>query len=196
MGEVAEEAVQFDEIWYLDRYPDVLAAVSAGKFVSGFAHYAEFGRAEGRLPLPGREPPGAKIAATKSSSGFDAAWYEAAYPMAVREAGSNAPEALEAHFQEFGRFRGYLPNHSAPRPQNPAARSSAFGGLWLDDANARDVIAGRYEIGAIDKEDRDNLDEFVARGYAILRNVIPPIQLDRAEEALELAYSGGFPTFR
>jgi acetyltransferase-like isoleucine patch superfamily enzyme len=42
----------FDEEWYLSRYPDVAAAVEAGKFVSGAAHYEQNGRDEGRSPIP------------------------------------------------------------------------------------------------------------------------------------------------
>ena len=42
----------FDEVWYLRKYADVAAAVSAGRFGSGQEHYRLFGRAEGRQPTP------------------------------------------------------------------------------------------------------------------------------------------------
>ena len=38
----------FDEIAYLEMYPDVAAAVAAGSIASGAQHYTAFGRAEGR----------------------------------------------------------------------------------------------------------------------------------------------------
>jgi hypothetical protein len=42
----------FDETWYLSKHPDVKRAVDGGMFVSGFAHYRDYGRAEGRIPAP------------------------------------------------------------------------------------------------------------------------------------------------
>lgn len=38
----------FDEAFYLDLYPDVANAVTAGRFDSGWTHYDRTGRAEGR----------------------------------------------------------------------------------------------------------------------------------------------------
>jgi SAM-dependent methyltransferase len=49
---VADQLPGFDEAVYLDGYPDVRAAVAAGIFPSGAAHYRAFGRAEGRDPRP------------------------------------------------------------------------------------------------------------------------------------------------
>jgi len=40
----------FDEKWYLQNYPDVREAVSAGKLQSGRQHYIETGYFENRLP--------------------------------------------------------------------------------------------------------------------------------------------------
>jgi chromosome segregation ATPase len=42
----------FNEIWYLERYPDVKNAVMAGKVPSGRWHFEARGRAEGRLGRP------------------------------------------------------------------------------------------------------------------------------------------------
>jgi SAM-dependent methyltransferase len=39
---------EFDETYYLAAYPDVAAAVAAGKFASGREHFERFGRPEGR----------------------------------------------------------------------------------------------------------------------------------------------------
>lgn len=47
-GDPAEAASRFDEAWYLDRYPDVAAAVAGGHFPSGADHFDRHGRAEGR----------------------------------------------------------------------------------------------------------------------------------------------------
>ena len=40
----------FDEEWYLERYPDVSTAKSKGLFASGIEHYCTVGIYEGRLP--------------------------------------------------------------------------------------------------------------------------------------------------
>jgi hypothetical protein len=42
----------FDEAWYLAKYPDVKQAIDAQWMASGLAHYQSFGRAEGRTPAP------------------------------------------------------------------------------------------------------------------------------------------------
>lgn len=46
------ETFDFDEDWYLGRYPDIKRAVDAGKLASGLIHYELHGRAEGRKPMP------------------------------------------------------------------------------------------------------------------------------------------------
>jgi hypothetical protein len=46
------ELLEFDERWYLLQNPGVAAAVRRGDFKSGLAHYLEFGRDEGRSPVP------------------------------------------------------------------------------------------------------------------------------------------------
>ena len=43
----------FDEAHYLQAYPDVADAVQDGRISSGYAHWLEWGRAEGRSPPPG-----------------------------------------------------------------------------------------------------------------------------------------------
>lgn len=42
----------FSENWYLKRNPDVAAAVKKGVFKTGYHHYIQNGKAEGRKPLP------------------------------------------------------------------------------------------------------------------------------------------------
>lgn len=46
------EDLDFDEEWYLRRYPDVALAVAAGRGASGLAHFRLHGHKEGRLPKP------------------------------------------------------------------------------------------------------------------------------------------------
>jgi len=46
----------FSEKFYLKIYPDVAKAVLAGKAKSGYQHYIEFGKKEGRKPCPPLPP--------------------------------------------------------------------------------------------------------------------------------------------
>jgi hypothetical protein len=38
----------FDEEWYLEKYPDVKRAIKGGKLESGYAHYIDLGKLECR----------------------------------------------------------------------------------------------------------------------------------------------------
>ncbi|WP_323797118.1 hypothetical protein [Nisaea sp.] len=49
VDEASTSSSSFSENWYLEAYPDVADAVSAGLFDSGSAHFEAFGAAEGRL---------------------------------------------------------------------------------------------------------------------------------------------------
>jgi len=69
----------FDEHYYLEKYPNVAAAVAAGQFATGYDHYIEYGQYEGYSPSPYwdeswylKENPdvAAAVAAHKTSSGF------------------------------------------------------------------------------------------------------------------------------
>jgi len=43
-------AIQVNEKWYLDAYPDVREAIRAGVYKTGQAHFEIAGFREGRLP--------------------------------------------------------------------------------------------------------------------------------------------------
>jgi hypothetical protein len=64
--------------------------------------------------------------------------------------------------------------------------------LWIDVANALDVIAGRRELGMLDPAQAALLTAFVMHGYVVLPNAVDPVVLDRAEAAADTAFSGGF----
>lgn len=42
---------EFDETWYLNRYPDVTEAIRSGLFRTGFEHYSQHGKGENREAL-------------------------------------------------------------------------------------------------------------------------------------------------
>src|SRR5690349_19130683 len=143
-----ESDLDFDEEFYLAIYPDVAEAVANGVWPRGYDHYIAHGRSEGRRRRPD----------------FDPQWYARAYPLARAEAGTDAA-ALGRHYQERGLARGYQPHPHAKRPPNAAAMRSAFGGLWIDMANALDLIDGRCKLGLIGSEEATLLAHFVRDGY-------------------------------
>ena len=172
-NELSVPGVEFDESWYLKAYPDIAQAIRAGIESSGLSHYLKFGRAEGRLPYL-----------------FDPTWYASTYPGVAEEAGGTEAHLLYRHFRSIGAPRGYRPHPKADRPKDAAAIESAFGGLWIDHANATDLIAGKRDIGRIDARQAALLSFFVKHGYVIVSGLIPPALVDRAEEALHAAYAG------
>jgi GT2 family glycosyltransferase len=64
VAEAVHPAGIFPEETYLRLNPDVLMAVSAGKFRSGWEHYEHFGRSEGRPVMPPSVMPWDKIVPT------------------------------------------------------------------------------------------------------------------------------------
>jgi phytanoyl-CoA hydroxylase len=172
---------EFDEAWYLKTYPDVARAVAAGGAVSGHEHYRLHGKAEGRRP---------------SALAFDPVWYSRTYPVALAEVGSNDADALRRHYRERGRHRGYLPHPRANRPENAAALHSPFGGLWIDQANALDLVDGRHKIGLIDDREAETLTCFLTKGYVILPDAVPPALIDQVDKVVEAAYHGEFAALR
>jgi len=174
----AGEADNFDEDYYLAVNPDVIEGITAGYFVDGHHHYRLHGRAEGRICTPL----------------FDAAWYGRVYPMVAADIEQGRARDHWDHWQRIGRYRGYLPNPAAPRPENPSRMRARFGGLWTDAPDAMDVIAGRHEIGSLNDDQAALLTEWVENGYVVLRNAIPPHLLDAAGADLDRAYQGGFPS--
>lgn len=182
-AEAADGAVGFDEAAYLEANPDVAESVRNGTLTSGYAHWMASGRAEGRIP-----PSGYTEGVT-----FDAEWYAASYHAAAPEIASGRVKDAEEHYQQIGRARGYLPNRYAPRPDNPAGTPSRFGGLWLDHANALDLIQGRLELSEIDEQQAELLQHWVRHGYVILRGAVPEDVIVAAADALVDAYEGRTP---
>ncbi len=88
-------AVEIDEKWYLEAYPDIAEAVKSGDVASAKAHFIENGYFEGRLPFPIE---------------VDEAWYSKTYPdigAAIKKGGI---QSAASHFHEFGYLEGRLPS--------------------------------------------------------------------------------------
>jgi phytanoyl-CoA hydroxylase len=174
------ELLGFDEALYLQRYQDVAEAVACGEWPSGYSHYCIVGRTEGR----------------SGSHEVDETWYQKAYPKVRGEIDAGWAANARDHYLRVGRHRGYLPNKTAPRPNNAADFRSRFGGLWVDLANARDLIRGRLDLGAITPQQAALLCKWVHDGYVTIENAVPEEILDRALADVNKAYEGGFPSLR
>ena len=132
-GESVNPTVEYDEQWYLEKNHDVAEAVARGEWISGYAHYCAVGKSRGRQGAPQ----------------VDDVWYLKAYPLAVQEINMGKAQTCVEHYLKFGRYRGYLTDRKARRPANAANFRSKFGGLWTDQANALDLVAGRLDLGRI-----------------------------------------------
>jgi hypothetical protein len=173
-------ALEYDEDFYLKQHEDVAAAVARGDWPSGMTHWAVAGRAKGRVAAPE----------------VDEAWYMAAYPLARQELAEGRVSSARQHYFAIGRYRGYLPDAKAKRPDNPAATRSRFGGLWTDHGNAMDIVAGRRDLGWITEEQAQLLGKWITDGYVVLPTRIPEPLLDAAEAELDRAYHGQMPELR
>jgi hypothetical protein len=168
---------EYDEEFYLKVHPDVAEAVKRGDWPFGYTHFCVDGKTKGRLAVPE----------------VDEAWYAGAYPLAATEIAQGKAASATDHYHKIGQYRGYLPNKSAKRPDDPAATRSKFGGLWTDHRNALDIVQGRLDLGFINDEQATLLRKWIADGYAVLESAVDPEILDKAQEDLEKAYNGAMP---
>ena len=172
-----ERVASFDEDWYLSHNPDIAAAVASGVIRSGYLHWADNGRFEGR-----DAPPGFDIGLR-----FDEPFYLRSYPAAARDLAAQRALNARHHYESLGRFRGYLPNELAERPDAPARQS----GAWLDAPNALDLIEGRLDLGQVTLAQAKLLAHWVHYGYVILPEPLPAALVDRAAAELRRAFDGG-----
>ena len=178
--ELTRPSAEFDEQWYLEKYPDVAEAVKEGSWASGHAHFRHVGRERGRLGIPTVDEP----------------WYVRAYPQAVLEIKAGKALTPTEHYLKFGRYRGYLTDRKAPRPVNAAGFQSKFGGLWTDQKNALDLVAGREDLGKITKAEAYLLTKWVQDGYVVLEGAIDDRTLELALRDLDRAYDGTLPNMK
>lgn len=84
----------FDELWYLQVYPDIKAAVEANEIGSGLDHWNACGKTEGRLP---------------SSLLLDNSWYLKAYPDVSEQMKHGQLDNAAQHWVRQGYYEGRLP---------------------------------------------------------------------------------------
>jgi len=143
-------------------------------------HYNIIGRSNGQTDAPS----------------IDEEWYSAAYPLAAIEVAEGKATGFRDHYHRIGRFRGYLPHNKAARPENPSDFRSHFGGLWTDQGNALDVVAGRLDLGFITSEQANLLTKWIIEGFVIIERAIPEDILSRATDDMNAAHEGRFPAVR
>ncbi len=165
----------FDEAQYLERYPDIAAAVAEGRVASGWVHFNAHGRAEGR----------------QGGIAFDPDFYLRSYPIAVREIAAGAARDALDHYRTRGRGRGFLPGPTAPRPDDAAA-PPRFGGFWTDRPDALDLVEGRLELGRITADEAERLRCWIRNGYVVLPRAVARAVVDRVVRDVDRAYAGGF----
>jgi hypothetical protein len=172
-----DEADLFDEAGYLRLYPGVAQAMMLGVVDTAWNHYFRHGQREGRQP-----------------NDVDPAFYLAAYPEIARDLGHAPAEADAApHFITIGRARGYLPNARAPRAGNAAAMASPFGGLWIDQANALDLIEARLDLGWLRRRDAATLRTLAIDGIVELDRPNDAERVTAAALVVGQAFTGMFP---
>jgi hypothetical protein len=87
--------IEFDERWYLSRYPDVAEAVNARVLKSGRHHFIEIGYFEGRRPCEFE---------------VDEKWYLMTNPDVAERIGKSEIKSARQHFNEHGYDEGRLPS--------------------------------------------------------------------------------------
>jgi phytanoyl-CoA hydroxylase len=173
----------FDEKAYVEHYKDIQQALKEGQIESGWWHYDNHGREEGRK-------------AFFLESYFDEDFYLRAYPIVAAELEAGKAKTALEHYLRFGHARGFLAHYGGARPDNAAALHTRFGGLWPDLANARDVVEGKLEIGQITDNQASLLSSWIKDGYVVLKQAIPEDLIDAVTSDLDRAYSGGMPNAR
>ena len=166
----AQGVADFDEDWYCGAFSDVAAAVRAGTYKSGLAHYLAYGWREGRPPFDPahsyarriKPAPGAWLngivggvnrideawSVSPEDKADDVGWYWMAHP-AVR-ARSNKLASGDARHDAYDRLASLLRERGWTLPIGKSVSiGCGFGGLERD-LSARDLIReiDAYDIAA------------------------------------------------
>jgi hypothetical protein len=126
----------FDEHYYLEKYPNVAAAVAAGQFATGYDQYVKYGQYEGYSPSPfwneswylQQNPDvAAAVRAGKVSSGFmqyylfgqyenrpgllyfNQSYYLSKYPNVGAAIAAGIVTSAYEQYVDFGQYEGYSP---------------------------------------------------------------------------------------
>lgn len=115
-------AIELDEGWYLDRYPDVAGAIARGEVANARDHYVRYGYWENRMPYP---------------IPIDEGWYMTSYPDVAQAVADGTFASAQDHFDQAGFQEGRFPHPNFEL----RTRRPAFGG---PAAEARRAMQARF----------------------------------------------------
>ncbi len=164
-----DATLDFDEEFYLSAHPDIAQAVGDGVFASGYEHYLQYGRAEGRPT---------RAIVTPTPELFDEEWYLAEYPDVANAVKAGYLQSGYQHWLQSGKAEGRI----APPGYD---EGEAFDADWYEavyHAVAEDIAAGRA---------RDAADHYQRLGRH--RGYLPNRFAPRPENpTLPVSVCGGF----
>jgi phytanoyl-CoA hydroxylase len=70
---------------------------------------------------------------------------------------------------------------------------SRFGGLWTDLSNAPEIIAGKLELGTINRKEAESLRSFIENGFVVFPGTIPGYHLRQLNRDIERIWTGTIP---
>jgi len=114
------DAVAFDERWYVGRYPDVVAAVSAGAARDAWDHFVRIGAPEGR-----------------EAFAFDENWYLTTYPDVRDALRQGQIGSARNHYIRYGRQESRW-----PLPSGDAGRVIAYGSFGSNNVGDEAILEG------------------------------------------------------
>jgi phytanoyl-CoA hydroxylase len=74
-------------------------------------------------------------------------------------------------------------------PQFIPKYRSAFGGLWTDLNNATEIVAGKLEVGLIDRKEAEMLRFFIENGYAVFPGAVPGFRIRQLNRDIERVWA-------
>lgn len=125
----------FDEGWYRQANPDVLAAIEAGQIPSGYSHYKSSGGYEGRSP----------------NGWFNERWYRSTYPEIAEAIRLGSLTCAYQHYLADGFREGRMPNAAASEAGRRAQGKRTPYEEWIEDSMLRrqHQYPARHEPGLI-----------------------------------------------
>lgn len=74
-------------------------------------------------------------------------------------------------------------------PQFVPKFRSQFGGLWTDLNNAMDIVAGKLEVGLINRREAAMLRAFIQNGYAVFPGAVPGFRIRQLNRDIERVWA-------
>ncbi len=82
------------------------------------------------------------------------------------------------------------PQNAERTPHGGPRFRSRFGGLWTDLSNARQVLAGKLELGRLDGGQAELLNAWIEHGFVVIEDAVPHAVIDAVRSDIESAWRG------